>query len=138
MDVDIAAENYWVAGVGVDMQGLVAVVMVVVRAANGEEGVASVDVEGDGGVDIVGHDDDGAVAGGDETGFDRSVAVHHTLVAPEVADVLTVRYESGEVIGTGGSGDGVQHAFVGAVGYPPTCSVGGVNPGECGGGTGDR
>ena len=93
--------------------------LVVVGAAEVEEGVTFVDVECAMVVFVVGHDDEGGVAGGDEAFFDGSLATVECFVAPEVADVLPVGDEVGKMVGTGGGGDGVEVILGFAIGYPP-------------------
>ena len=137
-DVGAATQDHGVASVGVEVYGLVAVVVVVVGTAEVEEGVTFVDVECAMVVFVVGHDDEGGVAGGDEAFFDGGFAAVECFVAPEVADVLPVGDEVGEMVGTGGGGDGVEGAFFFAVGYPPAGGTGSVDPREVGGAASDR
>ena len=118
-DVGLATKYDGCAGVGVDMDSLVAVVMVVFGAAGVLDNVAVIDVEGAGAILVVGHDDDGGIAGCDEALLDGSVATRDALVAPKVADVLAVGDEVVELIAAGGGGDGVEVVLGFAIGYPP-------------------
>ena len=118
-NVYFAFEYDGVAGVGMDVEGLVAVVVVVVGATQILDGIAFVDIEGARVLLIVGHNDDGGVAGSEEALFNRGFAVGKGFVAPKIADVLAVGNEVVEVIAARGCSDGVEIVLVFTIGYPP-------------------
>ena len=132
-----ASEGDGVAGIGVQMEALVIVEMIVVDSPRVLDDIAFVDVEDAGGVLVAGYDDDSGVAGGDEVFLDRGFAVVKFFVAPEVADILAVGNEVGEIIAARGGGDGVETGLRFAVGNPPLGGTGGINPGEVGCAAGD-